>query len=871
MTNIIPKTNSSAIDGTASNRPPDNALAPPGKTFTLTTGVDIVNASNPNATDIVKGVVDGDAGLSTGGSTYTHGDTVNGNGNTIVELTVVDGSDAAIAYLNNIADVNIVAADNSSVTFNAVQWSGIGAVNLVRGADGMSVFVDLLEDGVDLSIASGISGSLSADYVSGLEVDLFAGKASALSWIEGDIDATVAARESATITAFMPAGDVSVGNINSSVATRGRFGAFVSASQSGDISVGDVTITADTSATVSVSLSNIDGGSVTVGDVSMLGGAFFEFFGVYNQDAIGDVLVGDVSMSVSASGSLFLTASNTGTTGESLGSLTMGAIDLVLDHDSFGSVNILNSNTFSSDGLSLGALTVGDMSIALGRGGSMDVWISHSAIGPTANVLASFGDVELGNLEATIGTNSFLSYDVFVNNSLSGDIASVMIGDVNLDLADGASVSYFDTVTAEKGEITSFVMGDVVVDMGVSASINSFDVFLTASNGGNIGTVVIGDLSATVGQNSDFDDYRLGIFATSGTIDSVTVGDVSAVVADSGSFFYSASITGGLGAGDVTFGDFDLTANDVDSLSVELFVSASTGDVGSVTVGDVSIAATGLTPVFFGVFVSASGDAGELNIGNISFDTTVDALISMSLSSTGGLVDGDINIAGLSFNGTGSTLYNGAFLSITTTGDVSLGDLNVGLSIADVANTLPDLDLTNLLGGLVDSITGTVDYSNLALSWTAGNADAGNGVVINLTGYKGNTKVIGSDYNDNILDNTGINHLTGGGGADLFVFDTANTGKTLTTMDQVLDFTNTDGDKLDVGVNPNPGTYAEQSFTDFAAFNSAANAADKEVFVGAVTGSDLIVASDFNSDGNVDFMIQLVGLNLNQVDLASFV
>jgi hypothetical protein len=122
--------------------------------------------------------------------------------------------------------------------------------------------------------------------------------------------------------------------------------------------------------------------------------------------------------------------------------------------------------------------------------------------------------------------------------------------------------------------------------------------------------------------------------------------------------------------------------------------------------------------------------------------------------------------------------------------------------------------------------------------------------------------------------------MTGGDGADLFVFDAANTGKTLATMDQVLDFTiNTTtptlGDQLNVGVTPGISTYAESTDADFSAFNTAANAADKQVFVGLVGGdggNNLIVAVDSNTDNNVDFMIQLVGVhNLDQINLASFV
>jgi hypothetical protein len=862
---------------------------PPGETFTLTPNTDTVSASSPNAPDHVSGVIDGtDTSGSTGGSTYTVGDTVNGNGHTIVELVVAVTGTAAIANLNNVADVNIIADVSGTIKLSGVKWSDVGAVNLTDGANGLDVILTNLEDDTDLSITSGAAGTISADYQSHLFVRLEADEVSALSWIDGDVDATVAANEAATFTAFMQTGDLTVGDINATVGTSGTFDVIVSSTGSDDISVGDITITAETNASVFVSVSNDDGGSVTVGDVSLFGGAS-EFLGVFNQDAIGDVSIGDVEMSVSASGSLVLNVSNTGTTGESLGSLTVGNIDLALDHDATGSVDIRNSNSYTTDGLSLGALTVGDMVIDLGADATFEVSITQSASGSTANVLASFGDVAVGNLTANLGIGATMNYDVQVENSLAGDIALVTIGDVTLALDDGATMSYRVSVTAEKGDITSFAMGNLDITLGVDASIDSFVIDLDALKGGNIGTVAVGDVSiigatGTATGVDDFSAYTLGVYATSGTIGNATAGDVTVFMGPNAGFQYFATISGDQGVADVTLGDFDLTSHNAKTFTAGVSVTAANGDIGSVTIGDVSIAATGtLTTAFFTVDVNASGIIGELNVGVISIDTTDDAAVSVDINASGGLVDGTINIGGLSLDGTASASYtqstfnagNGAF-----SGDINFGDISVGVSLTGITGVAQSLDLTSLLGGVTttvgnDNITlGSVDYSGLVLDWAAGNPDAGNGVAIELSSYQGNTSVIGSDYNDTIFDNTGINLLTGGDGADTFIFDTANTGKTLATMDQVLDFKNADKDKLDVGVTPH-GSYAEQSFTDFGAFNTGANTADKDVYVGLVGGDggdNLIVAVDFDGNNAVDFMIQLVGVNsLNDINLASFV
>jgi hypothetical protein len=421
----------------------------------------------------------------------------------------------------------------------------------------------------------------------------------------------------------------------------------------------------------------------------------------------------------------------------------------------------------------------------------------------------------------------------------------------------------------------------MTIDLGANAIMS---VFITQSanvateiNLASFGNATIGNLTATLGDGAVL-TYSRGIVGVNAAIDSVTVGDVAATVGAGGSFSYDADVTGDLGVNNATFGNFDFTIKDVETFVVDLDVSATSGDIGSVTVGDISIAASGDIsgkPVSFEISVSATGNVGALDIGNISFDTTADVfLLPANIFS-----DGDINIDSLSFNGTDVLSYNGVYLSIDTVGDVSLGSLDVNLSISGITDRLPGMDLTNLLTDLFDTYD-NIDYSGLKLSWAPGNLDAGNGVSIDLTTYRGNTSVIGSDYNDIITDNaytgdltTGINTLTGGGGADLFVFGTDNTGKTLETLDKVLDFNYAAGDKLDVGIKPTTDTYGENSFVNFSSFLEGAEGSDKDVFVGSVADQNsLIVASDFNSDGEVDFMVQLVGItDLGQISAASFV
>jgi hypothetical protein len=69
----------------------------------------------------------------------------------------------------------------------------------------------------------------------------------------------------------------------------------------------------------------------------------------------------------------------------------------------------------------------------------------------------------------------------------------------------------------------------------------------------------------------------------------------------------------------------------------------------------------------------------------------------------------------------------------------------------------------------------------------------------------------------------------------------------------------------------NVGNYGESTYADFAAFAAGAAAADKAVWVGLV-GSTGYAAVDYDTNGTVDYMIELVGLtSTGNIDVASFI
>ena len=90
-----------------------------------------------------------------------------------------------------------------------------------------------------------------------------------------------------------------------------------------------------------------------------------------------------------------------------------------------------------------------------------------------------------------------------------------------------------------------------------------------------------------------------------------------------------------------------------------------------------------------------------------------------------------------------------------------------------------------------DITIGNVDYS-----------DYGTGAMIDVSGSsRARRRSSVRMTTIPITDNIGANAVTGGDGADIFNFLDANTGMALGSIDQILDFMNAAGDKIDFPLN----------------------------------------------------------------------
>ncbi len=826
-----------------------------GETLTLTESVDNVQIATVNTIDTIVGVVDGDNDGNTEGSTFSVGDIIEGNGHTVLRLATVEGGDAAYASVSDVDQVNIIAGTGDWVGFNAVDWTGIGSVNLVSGVD-TSVWVENLESGAGLSISDAVGGWLGADYTNDTGVQVHAERASAISFLDGDVNAVAAADEDVKFSMWAQDDDVNVVVRDVSMVGTGAdwAGLYIgdwSSDKAGDVTVGNVTI------------EGFD-------DVDM----YIDNYN-YTDTVPANLTVGDVALAVNKSGDLSASIENYGYNSP-VGNLTVGNVAIDLAVSATGYLSIDNSGPVYA-----GNLTVGDVTVKLATDASLSyLEFSNYAYNSGA---ATAGNLTVGNISLDMGINSYLyGYnDLYASGGAGSKAGNVTIGDFTALVDDGGDLYYYLADVTSYGDVGNVTQGNLDLTLGVSASATLYNEVY--SYGGDIGDYSRGDVSLVAGEESDIymSDY---LSATTGDIGDITIGNVSlsADIGASVTYSFTAYATSNE-IGNITVGDVSVSAVGKDAYAYFAQYSIDAADVGTTTYGDVALVANGEgADAYFTLYNSATDSAGDTTLGN--FDLSVDvaakktgALVEAYLNiDEGDVTIGDITLGSTSVRGlTDVTMaYDGWFTAYADNGALTVGDITVtgGDGKADNFAFLFDSDINGSAmieadeeGWLTldgnDGVTiGDVDYSGYGAAAT-----------IDVSGVKGAAAITGTAKGDSIIDNAGANALTGGDGADTFVFVDTNTGKTPTTVDQILDFDNAAGDKIDISATIDEFNYSEGTHADFSTFLAAANGADKAAYSGLVAG-DVWVAVDNAGDGTVDFVIQLVGVNsLGDIDIASFV
>ena len=166
-----------------------------------------------------------------------------------------------------------------------------------------------------------------------------------------------------------------------------------------------------------------------------------------------------------------------------------------------------------------------------------------------------------------------------------------------------------------------------------------------------------------------------------------------------------------------------------------------------------------------------------------------------------------------------------------------------------------DNDLLNGQSG-ADSLHG--ENGDDELVGAAGNDRLDGGAGDDLLNGGGHDDVlIGGEGNDVLLGSWGVDVLTGGAGADNFVFETGHSGRWRGNADTITDFSQADGDVIDLSAIDAIAGGDNDAFTFIG--NAAFSGTAGELAVFEEDGNTYI-AGDVNGDGVEDFLIRLEGL-----------
>jgi hypothetical protein len=157
----------------------------------------------------------------------------------------------------------------------------------------------------------------------------------------------------------------------------------------------------------------------------------------------------------------------------------------------------------------------------------------------------------------------------------------------------------------------------------------------------------------------------------------------------------------------------------------------------------------------------------------------------------------------------------------------------------------------------LDLVNGDEIWTNATLTDISANVTE-----IHLLGI-GKADLHGADSGQAMYANAGKNSFEGNGGADAFVFETGTTGKTEKKADTITDFSQGDGDKIDLeSWDANSKQVNDQDFTFIGTANFHGTAGELR-FV--QDGTDTWIQGDTNGDSKADLVIHLDGL-INLVD-----
>lgn len=674
---------------------PENPLGQ-GETFVLTAGMDNLVIATANTVDTVNGVVDGSTPAN---STFSIGDVIEGNNNTILRLAVADDGTAAYATVKSVDQVNFIAGVGGTLDVDAVGWTGIGSVNMVSGVDGLNVRVDNLHVGAGLSVGAGLAGDLNVSYANGVDAYMASDRGSSISYMNGVVVGSVDAGGTAAMLLTATA--------NTNVA----------------MTVGDVTIAGAEGASGYFSMWNQGkAGDMTVGNVSITGNSdSWVGIGNWSQTAsnpASNVTVGDITVHASNTGTWagWIGVYNTGdNSAKTLGNLTVGNVSLELSgKNAYGDITLSIDDGVGTNG----NLTAGNITAkATGVSSSIDVWIENNANSTGANN-AKVGDVTLGDVTLDIAKSASITFSInqYANAAGTGTATAgnFVMGDMDVNV--GKSGWFYASIEAPSAyaagnaaTVGNVTVGNRTITLAgdASMSMTAYWGYAYANGGkaGTVGNVVLGDLNVTVGINADasFDEYIDAYGSAASKIGNVTLGAVNFNVDDGGSVSYDLSVDSDGTIGDISLGALTMHAN-VSADAYAYFDFSADKGMGNVTVGAVTM--TGNVNASMSVthdFSVDNGSIGNMSFGNLTMVGAKDSWLYYYND-----VDADMNIGNVTIGNVSLTAGEGASVEASHSfsawngaiGAVTVGDINVSAAKNATASYYLDIEAEIAIGNV---------------------------------------------------------------------------------------------------------------------------------------------------------------------------
>ena len=731
-----------------------------GETAILTTNVD--NITDP--VDLVRGLLNDDGADDL--DTFSSGDFIQGNGDTEVRLTLVDGTTADFVEMDGVNALTFNNAGIGNVTFDATSYgSGLNIFTL-SGADGADVEVDNVEfdDGpLIFDVAPDTTGTLDVSGETGLFTTF-------------SVDISVSGDDGASLISDIGNAGIEVfAGENSDV----ELDADIDVTETGSdaiidpITIGDVNLVAETSAEADVEISieadantagNATIGDTTIGDVDLTAGTDASVTFTLEQSAsassgnaiVGDLLIGDVDMIITGSGGeidLSISRDADASTGDAtIGNTTVGNIDIVLADDAdTATFDVSVTASVDTGTATVGNLLIGDISVDAGESSDVTIEVFQYATADTSGD-AIAGDITLGSIDATLGDFADMSVSIsqpVIADSGNATAGNWTLGDITVDLGEDATfdVDLSSEATADSGFLST--IGDVTVGnlmltqaSGADVSIDiSVDADASGDGSGVVGNVMLGDVTSVMGLSSSLDisiDVSASGTGTMTHIGGVTVGDVT-LSSDPAGLQANAELGVDVHS-DGTIGAVMVGAVDVDFLEDSTFdydinVTAGTGNdgaVGPVMLGDVDVVADS-NNYFVGIFgdmtagvdignimlsgddiewnnitLSASADIGDVTIGNIMLDAGTNLSVStgIEINATGDI--GSVDIGEIDIDFVNNESFSIDVFASDDLGDVSIGDISLGASATASAPS-------SVFGFVSIEVSGNQDVGNVAV------------------------------------------------------------------------------------------------------------------------------------------------------------